>query len=108
LGLEPLMERFPQLTIYPSVQAAAAGFAQYAKQNAATFLVMDKHDTRFHVSFFDSGKFVYSNDFEVYHIDDFNYYLLNILQQVGWEDERLPMQLAGDIVAGDPVHERIM
>lgn len=107
LHVEPFEERFPQLRLYPAMQALLTGVADQASRTKGTFVAIDVQSPWLHIAAFNSGDFVYGNDFEVYGVDDFNYYLLIVLNQLGKSDAGTTFCLSGDIAVEDNIHRTV-
>lgn len=105
LGLNPIIEKFPDAAIYPTVQSFLCGVGTFGTQNEEPLLALDKIGPVVRVSFFDAGKFRYCNDFEVSEVADFNYYLLSVLTHFGLEGRGIRFLLSGDVAFGDPYYQ---
>ena len=108
IGVAPLETRFPQLCSYPAVQSLLCGAANYGKDVDGPLLIIDKQRSRTTICFFDSGKFIYSNDFEIAHVDDLTYYLLVVLHHLGIADNQPLLCISGDVTEGDEYHRRML
>lgn len=54
------------------------------------------------------GSLLYLNDFQTHNINDLNYYLLKILEQLVPNNEDVVFYLSGDIIEGEPIHQRVL
>ena len=108
LGSTPLSDRFPHATVHAAIAVLLHSVASYGTRASGHTVVIHRMASSVGIYFFDSGKFWYGNDFEVYGADDLNYYLLAMLAHLGLEGKQLNVLLSGDIAADDEYHRRIM
>ncbi|WP_257667835.1 DUF3822 family protein [Parapedobacter tibetensis] len=107
LGLVPFLERFPHAGVHSSVQVLLNGVAGYGAKAGGRTLAIHKAATSVGFYLFDSGKFCYGNDFEVYDADDLNYYLLSVLEHFELEGKQPDILLSGDLTTDDAYYQRI-
>lgn len=105
IGLNAYTTKFSQASIYPAIQSFLCGIGNYGTQIDQPILAIDKTGSTVRISFFDSGKFCYCNDFEVNQAADLNYYLLAVLAHFKLEDKQPQLLLSGDIALGDEYNE---
>jgi len=108
LGMESLIARFPQAHSYPTIQALLCSVADYGKKSEDLTFVLDKQSSRITLCVFKAGRFIYSNDFELYSITDLDYYLLSLLEHLGLADEHPQIYLSGDITMNDAIHQLLL
>ncbi|MEC3879837.1 DUF3822 family protein [Parapedobacter sp. 10938] len=106
MGLEAFTARYPNVECYPQVQSVLSAVAARATQGSEPRVIMERHAPWITIGVFDSGRFLYSHDFESANEDDFTYHLLSVVTQFGLADRQPTILLAGDIAQGDGYYDR--
>lgn len=107
LGSGPFLGNFPHATVHAAITVLLRSVAGYGTSTNGPTFIIHRLDSSVGFYFFDSGKFMYGNDFEVHSADDLNYYLLALIEGHGLEGRELNMMLSGDIIVDDEYHQRI-
>lgn len=107
VGLEAIEGRFPAALHYPFVQPLLNAVAAHGMQATGPLLVIERHLPWVTISIFDKGRFLYCHDFESINIEDFNYYLLAVVDRFGLSEHHPVALLAGDIDLNDAYYERV-
>lgn len=108
LGGSMLIDRFPQAKIYPYVHVLLNSAAVQLTRKRGAAIGIDLYEQSLSLSYFDAGKFVYFNDFEVLNIDDFNFYLLSLINSFNIDIAGLDFFVSGDISHADSFHNCLL
>ncbi|SFC10517.1 Protein of unknown function [Parapedobacter composti] len=107
IGLEAWQARFSQARVYPAVEVLLGVLLDYGRKTEGLTIAVDKQSESTSICIFDSGDFIYGNDFEIHHADDLNYYLLLLLQRFA-VDRQPAYYLSGQVEEGDDYHQRLL
>ncbi len=101
------LERYgnqPQQVVYPAVQPLLHSVANQALDATGPVIAIDRHPTGAIICLLDRDVLMYSNDFEVYGVDDLNYYILQVLAEFGVANGDLRCCLSGEVDKDGEVH----
>ncbi len=73
----------------------------------ASQLFLNINETTFEAVLLQDAKFVFYNIFDYQNADEFNYFLLTIMQQLAIDRHKTRVTLAGDIIESDEIYKRI-
>jgi hypothetical protein len=83
------------------------GIKKISGSNKISRLFIDVHQKHIQIAVFNNSKLAFYNIFDCLNADEFNYYLLSILDQLSVEAEQSDVILSGKISADDELHLRI-
>jgi hypothetical protein len=101
-----LTNAFPESLIVSQANSFLAGVAKLAKGGNESQLYLNTNIDTFEAAVIKNGSLDFYNIFEVSNADEFNYFLVNLINQLNI-DRNLPVFLSGEIQAGDEQFQRV-
>jgi hypothetical protein len=105
--IKELNARFTQPLIFSSIHPFIESTLQIAKKDSSTQLFFNFDENAFEAAYYEKGKFSFYNKFEYETADEFNYFLLNIIQQLSIDLKNTALQLSGKIEHEDELVDRL-
>ncbi|MBC7913998.1 MAG: DUF3822 family protein [Pyrinomonadaceae bacterium] len=102
----PFISAFSQLKLMSQVNSLVEGAMKITSKNTSK-LVLQFNYGSFEASYSVDEKLVISNLFTIANADDFNYFLLMLMQQLNIDASKTSVFLAGDIEEGDVYFTRV-
>lgn len=107
LLIKELNSRFNQPLIFSSIHPFIESTLQIVKKDSSTQLFLNFCEAAFEAAYYEKGKFIFYNKFEFATADEFNYFLLNIIQQLNVDLKNTAVQLSGKIEHEDELVDRM-
>ncbi|MES3017557.1 MAG: DUF3822 family protein [Bacteroidota bacterium] len=98
---------FHKPKIYNQASPFLEGVQKSLKRDDDVVCFIDIQTTRFQVALFKDFKVEFYNSFEYTNIDEFNYYLLQIIESLNINIEQTPVTLSGKVNNTDEVYQRL-
>ncbi|MEJ7693010.1 DUF3822 family protein [Daejeonella sp.] len=98
---------FHKPRIYNQAAPFLEGVQRSLKREEDAVCFIDVQLRHFQVALFKDFKLEFYNSFEYANADEFNYYLLNIIESLNINLEQTPITLSGQITKTDEVYQRI-
>ncbi|WP_026899208.1 DUF3822 family protein [Daejeonella oryzae] len=102
-----LKQRFHNPLIVSSIDPYIESTSQIAKESNSSILFLNFQKSAFEAAHYKEGNFIFYNRFEFTTEDEFNYFLLNIIEQLNLDVQHTNIQLTGDIDFNNQLTERI-
>ncbi|MBC8051940.1 MAG: DUF3822 family protein [Sphingobacteriaceae bacterium] len=96
---------FPEVRFFSQAEPLVEGGIK-TTDTKATKLILNFNEESFEASLSTDEKLVFYNLIEISNADDFNYFLLNIIQQFAIEPQQTTLVLSGNINQGDANYRR--
>jgi len=103
--LAPLLDLFPKAKIYTQAEPFIDGIL--SNYQGEKKLALQFNNSSFEALLLSNNGLLYYNIFEIETADDFNYYLLFLLQQLNLSETNLEIIVAGDIDKESLIYKRI-
>ena len=103
--LAPLLDLFPKAKIYTQAEPFIDGILSNYQGDKK--LALQFNNSSFEALLLSNNGLLYYNIFEIETADDFNYYLLFLLQQLNLSETNLEIIVAGDIDKESLIYKRI-
>lgn len=98
---------FHKPRIYNQAGPFLEGMQKFLKGEGDSVCFIEVQPRHFQTAVFKHGKLEFYNSFEYANADEFNYYLLNIIESLNIDIEQTSVVLAGKITKTDEVYQRI-
>ncbi|HYK76349.1 MAG TPA: DUF3822 family protein [Daejeonella sp.] len=103
---QELQKRFKNLSIFSQVEPFIEGIYQ-TNNKSSNHLFLNFYTGGFEAAFLQNGHLRFYNTFQVENADEFNYFLLNLIQQFGPDTKETKITLTGMIGQNDEIYKRI-
>jgi len=105
-SIERIESTFPDVRIFSQAEPLIKGSLRTQNSTTQKLVLQFNYDS-FEAYYTTEGEFIFYNLFIVESADDFNYFLLNIIQQLSIEPDNTAIILSGNIVIDDENYKRI-
>lgn len=99
---------FHRPKIYNQAAPFLEGVQKSLKREDEVVCFIDIHPRHFQFALFKDFRLEFYNSFEYANADEFNYYLLNVIDSLNIDTDQTPVILSGKISASDEVYKRIL
>lgn len=105
-SIEKIEGTFSDVRIFSQAEPLIKGSLRTQNSTLPKLILQFNYDS-FEAYYTTEGQFIFYNLFIVENADDFNYFLINIIQQLSIEPENTAIILSGNIVIDDENYKRI-
>ena len=93
--------------IFNQASSFVEGIRKIAAQEKKSSLFIDVHGKHIQTGVLENSQLAFYNIFECTNSDEFNYYLLSIIEQLSIEPEETKIILSGNVSEGDEIYQRV-
>lgn len=93
--------------IFNQASSFVEGIRKIADQEKKSSLFIDVHGKHIQTGVMKNSQLAFYNIFECINGDEFNYYLLSIIEQLSIEPEETKIILSGNVSEGDEIYQRV-
>ena len=93
--------------IFNQASSFVEGIRKIAAQEKKSSLFIDVHGKHIQTGVLENSQLAFYNIFECINSDEFNYYLLSIIEQLSIEPEETKIILSGNVSEGDEIYQRV-
>jgi hypothetical protein len=98
---------FHRPKIYGQASTFIQGIKKNYKQNTGPSLYIDIHNKHIQIAYFKQSELSFYNIFDCINADEFNYFILNIIESLQLDIEQTSVILSGNVIKDDEYCQRV-
>lgn len=98
---------FQKPRIFNQASSFIEGIKKTHNKDQASSLFIDINSKHIQLAWLKNSELMFYNTFDCINADEFNYYLLNVLEQLDIDAEQTQVVLSGKIMSNDDFHQRV-
>lgn len=98
---------FQKPRIFNQASSFIEGIKKTHNKDQASSLFIDINNKHIQLAWLKNSELMFYNTFDCINADEFNYYLLNVLEQLDIDAEQTQVVLSGKVMSNDDFHQRV-
>lgn len=98
---------FQKPRIFNQASSFIEGIKKTHNKDQASSLFIDINTKQIQLAWLKNSELMFYNTFDCINADEFNYYLLNVLEQLDIDAEQTQVVLSGKVMSNDDFHQRV-